>query len=430
MNVLTRVVFNVRNIFYEEGPIAMSEVKRLLGDWLQAYPGELNRVLIIPPDGTRAHSLAGPITNLLYRMLQPAEVKILPALGTHFPMTDEEKRAFFGEEIPLDRYVDHNWRTDVQSIGTIPTDFVSEVSEGLLDFPIAVDINKELLNGGYDLILSVGQVVPHEVVGMANYTKNIVVGCGGKDIIDKSHYLGAVYGMEKMMGRDHTPVRKVFDYAQDNLLKGLPLAYILTVTETKGQTTALQGLFIGSEREVFTRAVACSQRHNLDLLDRALNKVVVYLEPGEFRSTWLGNKSVYRTRMAIADGGELLILAPGVRSFGEDPGIDLLIRAYGYKNRDEILKLASADQKLKDNLSVAAHLIHGSSDGRFKITYAVEHLTEGEITSANYDYMAYADAARLYDPEKLRDGWNTVNGEEIFFVSNPALGLWALKKNF
>lgn len=420
----------MQSVFHEKGPIAMAEAEKVLADWLRAYPQELNKVLIIPPDGTRAHSLAGPVTNLLYRLLQPAEVKILPALGTHFPMTDEEKRALFGEEIPLGCYLDHNWRTDVQSIGTIPAEFVAEVSDGLLSFPIAVDINREILNGGYDLIISVGQVVPHEVVGMANYTKNIVVGCGGKDIIDKSHYLGAVYGMEQMMGRDHSPVRKVFDYAQENLLADLPITYILTVTETKGPETALQGLFIGSDREVFTRAVASSQRHNLDLLERPLKKVVVYLDPDEFRSTWLGNKAVYRTRMAIADGGELLILAPGVRSFGEDPGIDALIRAYGYKNRDEILDLAAAKQDLKDSLSVAAHLIHGSSDGRFKITYAVQHLSAEEITGVNYNYMAYAEAVKLYDPHELQDGWNQVNGEEIFFVSNPALGLWALQKDF
>lgn len=413
-----------------EGPIELSTVENTLRSWLESYGKPLKKVLLVPPDGTRAHSLAGPITNMLYHLLQPAEVKVLPALGTHVPMTLEEKQRIFGADLPADIYLDHHWRTDVKTVGVVPGSFVQEVSEGLLDYSITVEINREILEGAYDLVLSIGQVVPHEVVGMANYTKNIVVGCGGKDIIDKSHFLGAVYGMEKMMGRDHSPVRKVFDYAEQNFLKDVPLVYILTVTQTRDEVTTLQGLFVGSEREVFTQAVAKSQACNLDMLAEPLKKVIVYLDPKEFRSTWLGNKAVYRTRMAMADGGELIIMAPGVRTFGEDPEIDSLIRAFGYKNRLEILDFVETHAELAGNLSVAAHLIHGSSDGRFKITYAVQHLTEKEIRGVNYDYLPYDKASRQYDLAQLQEGPNLIDGEEIFYISNPALGLWALDKDF
>ena len=416
--------------FFVDGPINREAMEQELAAWLAGCKMDLKRVLLIPPDGTRAHSMAGPITNMLFHMLQPAEVKILPALGTHVPMTWEEKQRIFGPELPASAYLDHNWRTDVKTVGVVPGSFVKEVSGGLVDYSITVDINQEILEGGYDLILSIGQVVPHEVVGMANYTKNIVVGCGGKDIIDKSHFLGAVYGMEKMMGRDHSPVRQVFDYTQEHFLRDLPLAYILTVTETKDEETKVQGLFIGQEREVFSQAVVMSQRCNLDLLEKPLKKVVVYLDPNEFRSTWLGNKSVYRTRMAIADQGELVILAPGVRMFGEDPEIDRLIRSFGYKTSPEILAAVKSKGELGENLSVAAHLIHGSSEDRFKITYAVQHLTEAEIRGVNYQYLPYAEAAEVYNLAELKDGYNLVHGEEIFYISNPALGLWALEQDF
>lgn len=420
----------MKDRFYVDGPIDLETVKIRLQKWLEEYPKPLKKVLIIPPDGTRAHSLAGPITNILYHLLQPAQIEILPALGTHVPMTKEEKKRIFGAEIPAEIYLDHNWRTDVESVGVVPGTFVSQVSDGLLDYSIVVDINRKILQGDYDLILSVGQVVPHEVVGMANYTKNIVVGCGGKDIIDKSHFLGAAYGMEKMMGRDHSPVRKVFDYAEEHFLTNLPIAYILTVTETKEQETNLQGLFLGRGREVFAQAVAQSQKSNLDLLSKPLDKVIVYLDPDEFRSTWLGNKAIYRTRMAIADGGELLIIAPGVRSFGEDPEIDRLIRLHGYKSPNEILAQLSTSSDLQKNLSVAAHLIHGSSAGRFKITYAVEHLTEAEIREVNYEYMPYREAVEKYNLSQFKEGYNDFSGENIFYISNPALGLWALAENF
>lgn len=416
--------------FFTEGPMSLEFVRNELAQWLKGYDKPLNKVLLIPPDGTRAHSLAGPITNILYHLLQPAEVRVLPALGTHVPMTALEKQRIFGADLPQEIYIDHNWRTDVKTVGVVPESFIKEVSGGLLDYSITVDINREITDGNYDLILSIGQVVPHEVVGMANYTKNIVVGCGGKDIIDKSHFLGAVYGMEQMMGRDDSPVRKVFDYTEQNFLKDLPLAYILTVTETKDQVTSLQGLFLGREREVFTQAVTKSQACNLDLLQKPFQKVIVYLDPNEFRSTWLGNKAVYRTRMAMDDAGELLILAPGVQSFGEDPEIDRLIRDFGYKTSREILSSVETSAELRENLSVAAHLIHGSSENRFKITYAVEHLTEAEIRGVNYNYIPYAEAVRKYKLEELREGPNIINGEQIFYISNPALGLWALEKDF
>ena len=416
--------------FLTEGPIDLEVVESTLRTWLDSLDRPLRKVLLIPPDGTRGHSMAGPITTILYRLLQPAEVKVLPALGTHAPMTPEEIRRIFGEELPLDVFIAHKWRTDVTRVGVVPGSFVAEASEGLVDFSIAVEINRELVEGGHDLIVSIGQVVPHEVVGMANYTKNIVVGCGGKEIIDKSHFLGAVWGMEKMMGRDHSPVRKVFDYAEEKFLSSLPLAYIFTVTKTEGPDTSLMGLFIGKERAVFEGAVAASQKHNLDLLQEPLQKVLVYLDPQEFKSTWLGNKSVYRTRMAIADGGELIVLAPGVRSFGEDPGIDRIIRAFGYQKRLDILSLTKERKELAENLSVAAHLIHGSSDGRFRITYAVQHLTESEIKGVHFDYMPYEQAVQQYKPQELKEGLNTLDGEEIFYISNPALGLWALEKDF
>ena len=236
--------------------------------------------------------------------------------------------------VPYDKVIPHNWREDVVKIGEVPASYVSEVSEGLINDPLPVEINKRIIDSSYDLILSICQVVPHEVVGMATYTKNILVGCGGKDTINHSHILGAVFGMERIMGKDHSPVRKVFDYAQEHFLNNLPLVYILTVTTAKQDEVKIEGVFAGNTRRIFEEAVELSREKNLIWLDEPIQKAVVYLDPREFKSTWLGNKAIYRTRMAMADGGELIILAPGVRKFGEDDDIDKLIRKYGYKGRE------------------------------------------------------------------------------------------------
>ena len=411
-----------------EAAISDQELREALQQTLSGR--NLKKVLLLPPDLTRLHSGAGRITQLCYQLLSPdCQVDIMPALGTHDAMTEAECRLFFGPDIPWSSFIAHRWKTDVVRIGEVPADFIRTVSEGRIDEALQIEINRRLLDPQYDLILSIGQVVPHEVVGMANYSKNILVGCGGRTAINQSHFLGAVYGLERLMGRDHSPVRQVFDYAEEHFLSRLPLEYILTVTTLQEQTVNLEGLYIGRDRSLFEQAVKLSQARNFIHLDREPKKMVVYLDEREFRSTWLGNKAVYRTRMAIADGGELLILAPGVKKFGEDPEIDALLRRYGYVGRDQILDLYQAHEDLRSNPSAAAHLIHGSSDGRFTITYAVRHLSREAVEKAGYQYASLDDMLKRYDPDHLKPGYSQLpDGEEIYFISNPAVGLWASRQ--
>ncbi len=411
--------------------ITDSEIKSALEQTLKDR-GELKRVLLIPPDYTRLNSYAGVITGIYYDMLsEKCRVDIMPALGTHMPMSDDERIEMFGSRIPKECFINHNWRTDEVKIGEVPASFVEDVSDGLMNEPIDVEVNRILLDKSYDLIISIGQVVPHEVVGMANYSKNIFVGCGGRSMINQTHMLGAFYGLERIMGRDFSPVRKVFDYAEENFIRDIPLVYVLTVTSQHNGKTVVDGLFAGRERSLFEEAVRLSQEKNLNFVEEPLKKVVVYLDEKEFKSTWLGNKAVYRTRLAIEDGGELLVLAPGVRKFGEDDGNDLLIRKYGYVGREKILQLFGKNRDLRDNQSVAAHLIHGSSDGRFTITYAVDKLTKEEVEGVNYNYAPISSVYKKYDPSKLKEGFNVLDdGEKIYYITNPALGLWADRKRF
>jgi nickel-dependent lactate racemase len=324
----------------------------------------------------------------------------------------------------------HNWREDVVTVGTVPAGYVKEVSEGVVDYAWPAQVNRLLVEGGYDLILSLGQVVPHEVIGMANYNKNIFVGTGGAEGINKSHFIGAAYGMERIMGRASNPVRKVLNYASDNFTNHLPIVYLQTVISAGADGLQMRGLYAGDDFECFEKAAALSLQVNFQMLDREMKKVVVYLDPEEFRSTWVGNKSIYRTRMAIADGGELIILAPAVHQFGEDSGNDALIRKYGYVPTPQVLEFVKANEDLQNSLGVAAHLIHGTSEGRFRITYCPGRLSREEIESVGFGYAALDEMMRKYNPASLKDGWNMVDGEEIYYISNPALGLWAYKERF
>jgi len=393
--------------------------------------GARRKVIAVPPDFTRFHSQAGQLTRLAFQYYGKNLQAILPALGTHFPMTEAEIEAMFGD-LPRHLFRIHHWKEDLFTLGVVPGEFVFEVSEGKLDYEWPAQVNKLLVEGGFDLILSIGQVVPHEVIGMANYNKNIFVGTGGHESINKSHFLGAVYGIERIMGRADTPVRRVLNYASDNFARQMPIVYVLTVIgkNSTGQM-AMKGLFIGDDYECFQLASELSLTINFDLLDKPLKKVIVYLDPQEFKSTWLGNKSIYRTRMAIADGGELIVLAPGLREFGEDPEIDQLIRKYGYRTTPEVMQFVKENSDLQNNLSAAAHLIHGSPENRFTVIYCPGYISREEIESVNFRYGELAPMLARYDPAKMQDGFNILpDGEEVFYISNPALGLWATKERF
>ena len=393
--------------------------------------GERKRVVVVPPDFTRFHSKAGELTEMAWEFYGDALVDVLPALGTHTPMTDAQMATMFGET-PRELFRVHDWRRDIVTLGEVPGEFVREVSEGKVEYSWPAQVNKLLRDGGHDLILSIGQVVPHEVVGMANGSKNIFIGTGGVMGIHRSHFLGAVYGMERMMGRTDTPVRRVLNYASEHFGKMLPqIVYVQTVVNKNAAgELVMRGLFIGDDNECFERAAALSLQCNFLMMDREITKAVVFLDPDEFHSTWLGNKSVYRTRMALADGAELIVLAPGVREFGEDKTIDTLIRRYGYCGTPATLEAVKTDAELAANLSAAAHLIHGSSEGRFTIRYCPGELTRAEIEGVHFAYGDLGEYSAKYDPAKLKDGWNVVDGEEIFYVSNPGLGLWAYRGRF
>jgi len=420
----------------DKGRISYKGIQQFIYSVFDLIPKNYKDILIIPPDYTRKHSGLGIITNFIYEQLKDnCNIKIMPALGTHAQMTNKEIIDMFGKNIPLDLFIEHNWEKDTVKIGEIPRTFINKISEGIINEKIEVEINRRLVEK-HDLIISIGQVLPHVIAGMSNYSKNILVGCGGEEIINKSHYISAVYGIERIMGMDHTPVRRIYDYAEKHFLSNLPLLYIFSVNESQlkptQQKTSLDnivGLFAGKDRKLYEKAVKLSQEKNIFKVPRPLNKVVAYLDEDIFKRAWTGCKAIFRTRKAMADGGELIIIAPGLYEFGESRKSDNLIRKYGYVGKEKIVNLVKGNRDLQENLSVAAHLIHGSSEDRFKVTFACEQLRKEEIESVNFNYMPLTEALAKYNPEKLSYGFNTLqNGEVIFFINKPASGLWIAEK--
>ena len=418
------------SLYCDTGDVGTDLSQQQLHDLLVeslAKLGKRNRVLVVPPDQSRVHSRAGDLTRYAWEYYGDQLQAVLPALGTHAAMNPEQLARMFGD-MPTELFRVHNWRTDVETLGEVPAEFILEQSEGKLSYAWPAQVNRLVARGGFDLIVSIGQVVPHEVIGMANYNKNILVGTGGRESINRSHYLGAVYGMERIMGRAENPVRNILNYASDRFLRHLPIVYVLTVVgRATDERLAMRGLFIGDDIECFHRAAALSLKVNFETLETPIQKAVAYLDPHEFHSTWLGNKAIYRTRMALADGAELIILAPGIREFGEDRTIDALIRKYGYRGTPATLEAVKANADLANDLSAAAHLIHGSSEGRFTIRLCPGHLSKEEVEGVGFEYGDLATMITRYNPQTLRYGNNRVQCEEMFFIPNPGLGLWACR---
>jgi nickel-dependent lactate racemase len=417
-------------IFFSEGAADLTIDRNRISDMIDQMLeklGNLNRVLILPPDFTRYHSYAGEITCMLYQKLKGGSyIEIMPTLGTHLPMSVDELNMMY-PGIPHEVFKRHDWKNDIVRIGTISEEIIKELTDGLVDFPLQCEINKTLVEGKWDQIISVGQLVPHELIGIANFNKNIFIGVGGKDIIDKTHFIGALYGTEKMMGHIGSPVRRVLNYMSNNFTNHLPISYVLTVRGVNdGNQIVTRGIYAGNDEECYLRGAVLCQEINIKLLKKDYKKVVAYLDPEEFKSTWVGTKAICRTRMAIANGGELIILCPGINTFGEDPLNDLIIRKYGYKDTENLLKLIIENIDLANNLAVVAALIISSPENRFKVIYAAKEISRKDIESVFCNYEDYDEIVKKYNPSELKEGENTMpDGEEIFFVSRPAQGLWA-----
>jgi len=305
---------------------------------------------------------------------------------------------------------------------------VRETTGGAADWKFPVWLNSMLMQEKWDLIINIGHVVPHEVLGFANHNKNYFIGLGGKELICAAHMAAACCGIENNLGNLLTPVRQCFNWAEERFLSKLPDFYVQVVLARDQQGQLVHtGVFVGDDLETYLAAARQAREQNITVFEEPLEKVVCVMQGDEFFSTWVANKAVYRTRMALADKGELIIIAPGLKRFGEQADVDALIRKYGYCGTPRVMELYKQMMDMQDLAHATAHLIHGSSEERFTITYAPGHLNQADVEQVKFQYLALAEAQRRYPLDRLREGFNEVNGERFYFIPTPSAGLWATR---
>ncbi len=420
--------------FYKEAPsIPRPDVESLcqktLDEARSRLKADFKRVLLLPPDLTRAHSGAGWITETFYKLLpKTCDTHVIPTLGQHLPHDEATNKWMFGT-IPNNRIHPHDWRGGVTRVGVIPASVVRDKTGGVVDWEIPVSLNTMLMTQKWDLIVNIGHVVPHEVLGFANHNKNYFIGLAGKDTICASHLAAATFGIENNLGNLITPLRHCFNYAEEKFLGALKDVYFQVTMQRDAQNRLVHsGVYVGDDLETYLMAARTSARQNITTFDQPIKKIVAVMQGDEFKATWTANKAVYRTRLAMADGGELLIIAPGLERFGEQPEVDAFIRKYGYRGTPHTMSLYNQNQDMQDLAHATAHLLHGSSEGRFKITYAPGKLSRAEIEGVNFGYADLTQTLHRYNPDKLKEGWNTMpDGEQVFFISTPSAGLWSTK---
>ena len=325
-------------------------------------PGE--RVLAIIPDKTRDDNthLLFPIANEFLSKRGVAAFDVLVAQGTHPPMTEAQKLLKIGYTDFDGRLFDHRWDEpeELITLGELSADTVRELTGGLIEQSVTVSINKLFAPGTYDTVLVFGATVPHEVAGFAGGAKYFFPGVAGPELTHTTHWLGALAGIENIIGQVDTPTRRLIEAATE-LIDAQIISLNTVVSREANGELVTYALFAGEIREAFRRATEVSRQIHIRYTGRKYKKVIALLDP-HYDELWVGGKASYKLGAIIEEGGELIIYAPHLTKLSETHGA--LIEKYGYAPLESVRDMLGVSQELRENLCIAAHLAHVAYAGR------------------------------------------------------------------
>ncbi|HST23503.1 MAG TPA: lactate racemase domain-containing protein [Blastocatellia bacterium] len=365
------------------------------------------RVLAIIPDKTRDDNtdLLFPFAAEALASRGVAQFDALVAQGTHQPMTEEEKRLKTGAAhavLPgLGKIYDHKWdqAEELVTIGELSSERVRELTEGLIDRSILLQVNRLLTPRLYDTVLVFGATVPHEVAGFSGGAKYFFPGVSGPELTHVTHWLGALATIENIIGRVETPTRRMIEAAAE-FISARVISFNSVVTRDDDGRIRTHALFAGDIREALRQAAEVSRKVHIKYTGRKYWRVVALLDE-HYDEMWVGGKASYKLGSIIEDGGELLIHAPHLRSISETHG--RLIERYGYAPLEVVAEMVNSSAELTANLCVAAHLAHvsyasrkddrGRIVPRYSITLA-SSIDEATCTHVNLGYMDYREFRR------------------------------------
>jgi len=340
-------------------PISDATLRMILAESLSNVGRSNDRILVVVPDDTRSLPMPAIFESLVCALApRVKELAFLVALGTHPPMTVPQLSQHFGPSLksrPNVRLFQHAWKdpSGLTRVGTIPAVEIEALSKGLLPLPVPVTINRLAL--AYDFLLIVNPVFPHEVVGFSGGHKYFFPGISGAEILDITHWLGALITNPKINGHKDTPVRAMIERAA-TFIPTLRLGVSLVM-----QGKDLVGLFIGEVEEAWKKAVSLSTQVNISWVEKPFH-TVVSAAPTMYRDLWTAGKCMYKLEPVVADGGRIIIYAPHLREISATHGE--LIRQIGYHTRDYFLAQWERFNGLP--WTVLAHSTHVKGIGTFR----------------------------------------------------------------
>jgi len=407
------------------GYLTPAEFEDTLAAGIDALDLAGQRVLVIVPDGTRTMPLP-QVHALLTRHLQPraAAMDYLIALGTHSPMDDAALTRHFGAPVSggligRSRVYNHRWmdpQTFVQ-LGVIPAEEIRDLSGGLFAQEVPVRLNRLVLD--YDRLLVVGPVFPHEVVGFSGGSKYFFPGIAGPEIINFTHWLGAVLTNQRIIGAGYTPVRAVIDRAAAMI--PTPAACFALVVTHEGTA----GLFYGSPQEAWLSASALSAQKHILYVDHPFRRVLSVM-PRLYDDLWTGAKGMYKMEPAVADGGEVVIYAPHISEVSYSHGS--ILDEIGYHTRDYFLKQWERFQH--HPWGVLAHSTHVKGLGEYDAAAQME-TPRIQVTLATAIPPERCRRINLgyLDPASVRlDDWQGREAEGVLLVPRAGEMLYRLNE--
>jgi len=391
-----------------ENPVFLSNIIEAALDVIQ--PGE--RVLAIIPDKTRddnTHELF-PIASDFLTKRGVASFDALVAQGTHPSMSVAQKLSKIGNADFRGSLFDHRWDDpdELITLGELSVATVHELTGGLINHAVPVSINKLLAPGIYDTVLVFGATVPHEVAGFAGGAKYFFPGVAGPELTHTTHWLGALAGIENIIGQVETPTRRLIEAAA-NLIPARIISLNTVVSRSDGELVTY-ALFTGDIKHAFRRAAEVSRQVHIRYTGRKYKRVIALLDP-HYDELWVGGKASYKLGAIIEEGGELIINAPHLTKLSETHGE--LIEKYGYAPLESVRDMLGVSEELRENLCIAAHLAHVAYAGRldeqgkivprYQITM-VTGLDEETCRRVNLGYLDY----HTFDYEALRSDPDTL----------------------
>lgn len=415
-----------------EADLSVSELRSIVEKSLSNIAAGL-RVLAIIPDKTRDDNtdVLFPLAAEVLANRAVGAFDALVAQGTHAPMTEAEKRLKIGDadgkSLPLaGRIFDHEWSNPEQlvKIGELSAETVGEITGGLINKTVPLTINKLLAPGVYDVVLIFGATVPHEVAGYAGGAKYFFPGVSGAELTHLTHWLGALAGIENIIGRVETPTRHLIEAAADFVRA--EIVSFTSVVRREDERLRTYALFAGDFRAALRKAAEVSRRVHIKFTGRKYRRVVALLD-AHYDEMWTGGKASYKLGGIIEPGGELIIYAPHLRCISDTHG-QFIEKFGGYAPLEKVRELVAASGELEANLCVAAHLAHVAYGGRrteegeilprYKITLATQIDAE-TCRRVNLGFLDYRDF-RLADYENDADTLIVNHAGRDLYLVEPA----------